>query len=82
MRTHLTEVGICVPIDPRARRLTAPWPPAPWPLTPSKDANGNMILTASLDRDAVNDAPSFMTLEDIKAKAPSSPSPSSAPRTP
>ena len=36
-RLH-TEVGKCVPIYPRARRLTARTvpPPAPWPLTPSR----------------------------------------------
>jgi hypothetical protein len=40
----------------------------------SRDANGNLILTASLDKDAINAAPDFMTLEDVKARAvPSSP---------
>jgi sporulation protein YlmC with PRC-barrel domain len=49
---------------------------------PSKDANGNLILTASLDKDAVNAAPSFMTLEDLKARAPSSNAPSPSPAAP
>jgi len=38
---------------------------------PSRDANGNLILTASLDKDAVNSAPDFMTADDLKARGPS-----------
>jgi hypothetical protein len=51
-------------------------------IKPSKDANGNLILTASIDKDAQNSAPDFMTLEDLKARAPSSPAGTAAPRTP
>jgi hypothetical protein len=40
----------------------------------SKAANGNLILTASLDKDAINAAPDFLTLEDAKSRAtPSAP---------
>ena len=49
-------------------------------IKPSKDTNGNLVLIASLDKDAQNSAPDFLTLEDIKARAPSSPS--AVPRTP
>jgi sporulation protein YlmC with PRC-barrel domain len=53
----------------------------------SRDASGNMILTASLDREAINAAPDFMSLEDIKARsAPSTPTtpttPSGTPSSP
>jgi sporulation protein YlmC with PRC-barrel domain len=40
---------------------------------PTKDKDGNMILVAaSLDKDSINSAPDFLTLEDAKARAPSS----------
>jgi uncharacterized protein YrrD len=49
---------------------------------PMKDANGNLVLTASLDKDSVNSAPDFMTADDLKARAPSSAtSPSTAPNS-
>ena len=54
-------------------------------IKPSKDANGNLMLLAGLDKDAHNSAPDFLTIEDIKVRAtPSSPAPASsgAPRTP
>ena len=38
---------------------------------PSRDSNGNIILTASLDKDAINSAPDFMTADDLKARSPS-----------
>jgi len=45
---------------------------------PTKDKDGNMILLASsLDKDAINSAPDFVTLEDAKARAPSTATPSS-----
>jgi uncharacterized protein YrrD len=51
---------------------------------PMKDANGNLMLMASFGKDAHNNAPDFLTLEDIKARAtPSSPTPPAGPpRTP
>jgi len=46
-------------------------------IKPSKDKDGNMILlAASLDKDAINAAPDFVTLEDAKARAPSNATPS------
>jgi hypothetical protein len=49
----------------------------------SKDANGNLVLTASLDKDAINAAPDFLTLEDARARAPSTPGSTTTPsRTP
>jgi sporulation protein YlmC with PRC-barrel domain len=44
----------------------------------SKDANGNLIVVASLDKDAINAAPDFLTLEDVKARAPTAPGASPA----
>jgi len=45
-------------------------------IKPSKDKDGNMVLlAASLDKDAINSAPEFITLEDAKVRAPSSPAP-------
>ena len=47
-------------------------------IKPSKDKDGNMVLlAASLDKDAINSAPDFITLEDAKARAPSTATPSS-----
>jgi len=50
----------------------------------NKDANGNLVVVAMLDKDAINNAPDFLTLEDTKARAPSPSAPSapSAPRSP
>jgi len=36
---------------------------------PMKDANGNLILTASLTKDALNSAPDFLTLDDQKSRS-------------
>jgi len=49
---------------------------------PGKDANGNLIVTASLDKDTINAAPDFMTLDDLKAKTPSNAPPASSPSAP
>ncbi len=40
---------------------------------PGKDANGNLIVSVMLDKDAQNNAPDFLTLEDQKVRAPSTP---------
>ena len=49
-------------------------------IKPSKDKDGNMVLlAASLDKDAINSAPDFITLEDAKARAPSTATPNPAP---
>jgi hypothetical protein len=47
---------------------------------PSKDANGNLVLTASLDKTALDNAPDFMTIEDIRARTPSNITPGNAAR--
>jgi len=48
----------------------------------TKDKDGNMILlAASLDKDAINAAPDFLTLEDVKARAPSN-TPGAVPASP
>jgi len=46
----------------------------------SKDANGNLIVTVMLDKDAQNNAPDFLTLEDQKARSSSPANSSSSPR--
>jgi sporulation protein YlmC with PRC-barrel domain len=46
----------------------------------NKDANGNLIVVASFDKDAINTAPDFVTLEDAKVRAPSGTP--TAPRSP
>jgi sporulation protein YlmC with PRC-barrel domain len=49
---------------------------------PSKDASGNVMLTASLDKDTINSAPSFLTLNDQKAQSGPSGSGPAAPSGP
>jgi sporulation protein YlmC with PRC-barrel domain len=51
---------------------------------PSRDGKGDLMLTASLDKDAINAAPDFMTLDDQKARTPSNvaPPPANPPPNP
>jgi hypothetical protein len=48
----------------------------------SKDNNGNLVLTASLDKDQINSAPDFLTLADVKARAASPAPATGAPSSP